>query len=176
MSTAQRDFELSSSWPRPNWSRRLLWLAAIALPMPLIATILFVPLPGKRISAANFRGIRVGMSESELRELLGVPRYESVEMGLVNGPTNYTVNFAKTDEELRARGFKEYVRYVWMSPEITITSIVDTDEKVVCAYSSGGQSRNVRGFLGLTTTRQLRPAAVTYADDRDSRSRVPVSD
>ena len=51
--------------------------------------------------------------------------------------------------------FQEYVRYVWISPRITITSIVDADDKVVCLYSSGGQSRDLHGLLGHTTTQQL---------------------
>ena len=93
MRTSQRDFDYSFSRRRSTWPRRVSWLAAIVSPIPLIATLAFVPLPKEKVTAANFRAIRVGMSMSDLREILGVPRYESVETGLVNGPASCTVNF-----------------------------------------------------------------------------------
>lgn len=155
MGSAPQEFEHRLARPTSTWPRRVVWLAAIVLPIPLVATLVYAPLPGGRVTTANFRAIRVGMSISELRALLGLPRYESVEMGLVSGPTNYTVNFDASDQELESRGFKEYVRYVWISPQITITSIVDTDGKVVSAYGSGGQPRDLRAFLGSTETQRL---------------------
>jgi hypothetical protein len=155
MGTAQQEFERQFKQPTSTWRRRVFWLAALMLPIPLIATLAYAPVPGEKVTVVNFRAIRVGMSLSELRDILGVPRYEWVGMGLVSGPTEYTVNFEATEEEMRARGFKEYVHYQWNSPEITITSIVDADAKIVCVYSSGGQSRDLSGILGHTTTPRI---------------------
>gem|GEM_PF-3714096 len=159
MNIAQQEFELRPTRPTANWPRRILWLSMTVLPVPLIATLAYAPLPGGRVTAANFRAIQIGMSISELRALLGVPRYESTELGSVSGPTSYAVNFEASDEELQARGFQVYARYTWISPQITITSIVDADGIAVCVYSAAGQARDLRSFWGGTTTQHLRPRA-----------------
>jgi len=87
---------------------------------PLVATLIFIPWPAETVEMANFRAIRVGMSQSELRKSWA-HRDLSVELGLVSGPTTYAVNFVLDEDEMRARGFQAYLRQVWISPQITIT-------------------------------------------------------
>lgn len=142
----------------PSRKRRRIafFAAAVALPLPLVATLFLAPWAAEQVTAANFRAIRIGMSQSELEKLLGPSRFDSHELGLVTGPTTYTANLGQNEKELRARGFQEWLRQVWVSPEITITAIVDAERCVVCAYSSAGQARDLRGLLRMTTTERLR--------------------
>lgn len=126
---------LPARTPR-NWPRYVVLVLAVSM----LALLVFGPRPPERISLANFHALRRGMSRADLRDLFGPPQYESLELGLVTGPDRYTVNFAETNAQKRARGFQEYLRQQWMSPEITITVITDDKEKVVCLYRSGGQA------------------------------------
>ena len=155
MGSRSDEVENPSARARSRWPRRSLLLAAVALPLPLLAVLIFFPSPEETVTPANFDAIRLGMSQSELRKLLGPPRFDSVELGLVNGPASYTVNFALTEDELLARGFQEYLRQVWISPQITMTVVSDADQRVVCTYSGGGQSRDWHGWLRHTTTQRM---------------------
>lgn len=97
-----------------------------------------------QIRHRNYSRIHVGMSQADLRSLLGCdPDYKVSELGLVTapeGPECYSTNFGAKPEELRSRGFKECQRLQWHSPEITISVILDSSGIVVCRYKSGGQT------------------------------------
>ncbi len=54
-----------------------------------LSFLVFLTRPPKApnaITSANFRRIEAGMSQAELRSLLGVPEYDVTELGLVDGP------------------------------------------------------------------------------------------
>ena len=94
-----------------------------------------------QISHRNYSRIHVGMSQADLRSLLGCdPDYKVSELGMVSGPDDYASNFGTKPEELRKLGYKECQRLQWHSPEITISVILDSTGIVVCRYKSGGQT------------------------------------
>jgi len=114
-------------------------LAILATLTGVVALVL-VPLFKNPVSRANFGRIHVGMSQAEVYRLLGQPEYQSVELGLVDGPETYTINFGQTVEERRRRGFREYQREQWCASGITITVIADLDHgRVVCRYIVEGE-------------------------------------
>jgi hypothetical protein len=126
---------------RWNWPRSLSWLAllAAALATFMLALVLW---PHGTVTRANFQRIRVGMSQADLRDLLGQPEYDTVELGLVKGSETYSLNFTESEEKRRERGFRNYRRQQWSSSEITIIAISDLEGSVVCRYAGGGQRRS----------------------------------
>lgn len=123
---------------RPRYWLLLVFLASL---MALIIVVLILK-PRGNITQATFQKFRIGMTESGLRDLLGRPDYQTVELGLVRGPMSYSVVFGSnspTKEELRQQGHRDYTRQQWDSTEITITAISDTEGTVVCCYSGQGQ-------------------------------------
>ena len=62
-----------------------------------------------------------------------------VESGLVDGPETYVTNRDQSDDERRRRGFRDYRRQQWTSPEIEIIAIINADGRVVCRYSCAGR-------------------------------------
>jgi hypothetical protein len=133
---------------RPPWR----WLSSRSLLTLSILTgvgvaLLLVLWPSNPVTRANFRKIQVGMSQAELRSLLGPPEYQTVESGLVDGPEVYVTNQNQSDEERRQRGFREYLRQQWTSAEIEIVSISDSEGTVVCRYSGEGRRLDWIAFL-----------------------------
>ena len=78
------------------------------------------------------------MALADLTEMLGKPSIQIAELGKVDGPETYTLNFSQTEAERRARGFQDYQRLQWDSREISITVITDPAGTVVCRYKSEG--------------------------------------
>ena len=108
----------------------------------LLTTVsLVVLLPRERVTRANLEKIELDMSQAGLHGLLGPPDYQTVELGMVNGPNSYSTNFGDSAKELRLRGYRDYTRQQWHSPEITIITISDAEGRVVCKYSGEGQRR-----------------------------------
>ena len=69
-------------------ARTLAWIALLLLG----ALLVFVFWPRERVTPQNFSKIHIGMSQAELRHLLGYPHFQVVELGFVDGPETYTVN------------------------------------------------------------------------------------
>jgi hypothetical protein len=123
-----------------DWLRSHPRLALLATAVAAVA-VGFVWWPREAVTRANFQLIQVGMSQADLCDLLGRPDYDTVELGLVQGPETYTVNFSQSDDERHRRGFRNYRHQQWTASEITIVVISDPEGHVVCRYSSEGQGR-----------------------------------
>jgi hypothetical protein len=126
---------------RTRWLRsRILWFV-VALSIAAIV-FSFRPKPAstlKPITEATFTEIRIGMSLADLTDLLGKPSLEMAELGKVDGPEDYILNFAEPEAERRARGFQDYERRQWTGRDITIIVITDPAGNVVCRYKSEGR-------------------------------------
>jgi hypothetical protein len=103
--------------------------------------------PRGAATQANFERIQVGMSQADLRGLLGRPEYDFVELGLVQGPEIYALDFGRTADQLRQRGFRAYRRQHWRSLDMTFTVISDPAGGVVCRYSRYGGKGTSPGWL-----------------------------
>jgi hypothetical protein len=102
---------------------------------------LILMFPQERVSQANFEKIELGMSQAAVQRILGPPEYQTIELGMVQGPKTYSIDFHARPEELRLRGHRDYKRQQWSSPEITIIVIWDAGGSVVCRYTGEGQRR-----------------------------------
>lgn len=120
--------------------------AVLVLIGAAIVTLLVVAAsngPRNAVSLANYQRIQIGMSQVEVSRLLGgPPQFQKRQLGRVDGPDKYVINFGNEQEKLRNRGFRDYEWQQWHSGEITIAVVSDLDGIVVCRYSSPGQSRN----------------------------------
>ena len=126
-------------------------LISVAVTVGVLALLVFV-WPKGHVTRASFAKIRIGMSQSELHDLLGcAPDHRAMDLGRVDGPDRYAVNFAIDPKELRRKGYQDYWREQWTSAEVTITVITDLKGQVVCRYSGGGQSR-LRDFWNWFST------------------------
>jgi hypothetical protein len=105
----------------------------------VVGAALFVAWPKNPITRANVARLQIGISQAELRHLLGEPDSQIVESGLVDGPEHYITNRDLSDDERRRRGFREYRREEWTSAEVDVVVISDTEGRVVCKYSGPGQ-------------------------------------
>ena len=121
-------------------------LAIVALAI-VVATVTVAVWPKQRVTAANFDKIQIGMSQAELRELLGTPEFDFVELGLVEESEGYVTNKNFNEEQLRQRGFRDYRHQQWTSTEITISVISDQEGEVVWRYRGQGQPGNWDAFL-----------------------------
>jgi hypothetical protein len=70
-----QDVRESMPWRRPSiWRRRLAWVGGLAV---VVAALLYVALPAvvslPRLQVENYPLIRVGMTRSEVKQLLGGP-------------------------------------------------------------------------------------------------------
>jgi hypothetical protein len=84
-----------------KWSRLL--LCSLAGLLALSAALFVAFHRSEPVTTASFDKITLGMSEAELQSLLGQPKYDSVEPGLVNGPESYINNSSLTVEQARKR-------------------------------------------------------------------------
>ena len=128
------------------------FLTAIATVLALV-TLMFISWPRERITPANFAKIQIGMSKAELRSMFGPAENETVELGIIGSSGAYGIVLGHPDpQDLRRKGYREYIRQTWISPAITITAVSDLEGKVVCRYSGDGQVRNrPRTFLSWFT-------------------------
>jgi hypothetical protein len=115
----------------------------------IVVTVILTLWPRQRITAANFSKSQIGMSQAELRGLLGDPEFDSVLFGLVEGPKTFITkfDFSNEQEQLRQRGFQDYRFQQWTSSEISIVVVSDQEGQVVCRYSSEGRPWEWRRFL-----------------------------
>ncbi len=118
------------------------WLLVVFLACLMALIVVLILKPRGNITQATFQRIRIGMTESGLRHLLGRPDYQTVELGLVRGPMSYSVDFGSNKELLRQQGHRDYARQQWSSAELTIIAISDTEGKVVCCYRGEGQKNS----------------------------------
>lgn len=127
-------------------------LISVAVVVGLVALLVYA-WPKGRVTRASFAKIRIGMSQTELHDLLGrAPDLRAMDLGRVEGPDRYAVNFATDPKELRRKGYGDYWREQWTSSEVTIIVITDLKGQVVCRYTGGGQSR-LRDFWNWLSTR-----------------------
>jgi hypothetical protein len=124
-----------------KWGRLLTLLVAAILVIGLVSLLLFLrsSTPPSPVTRANFQRIEVGMSQSDLRSLLGAPEYDATELGRINGPDSYSLNFIQSEKERRQSGYRDYRRQQWTSSECSIIVISDPERKVVCRYTREGQ-------------------------------------
>ncbi len=129
-----------------NWVRSRPFLAFIAFAI-VVSTLVIALWPKQRITKANFDKIQIGMSQEELRRLLGPPEFDKVEVGLVKDPNTYSITLSTPPEELRRQGHKDYRWQQWTSSEISIVVVSDMEGQVVCRYPGPGQEWDWREFL-----------------------------
>lgn len=137
---------------RQRVGSRLLWLAVVLVVVAIAFCLRPRPAGTKKpITQATFDEIHLGMRQAELLEMLGKPDFETAELGKVNGPESYSLNFSQSEAERRARGYEDYHRRQWTSSAITIIVITDAKGAVVCRYSGEGNRvswwRAVRAWL-----------------------------
>jgi hypothetical protein len=128
-----------------NWVRSRPFLAFLAFAI-VLAALVFALWPKQRITKANFDKIQAGMSQEELRQLLGTPYFDNVQLGLVIDPQTFAPPSGPPGE-LRRKGYKEYRWQNWASSEISIGVVSDSEGQVVCRYSQPGQEWDWREFL-----------------------------
>ena len=104
----------------------------------VLAGVFFL-LAHETVTPANFGRLRIGLSQAEVHELLGPPRGRWNDVGNVTGPDQYATNCTQDKESLLAKGYQEYLREQWSSPEITIIAVFDQDRRLVCRYRRPGQ-------------------------------------
>src|SRR5690348_12010127 len=88
------------------------WLSLTILALfLLLVTLIVSKLPRERVTQANFQRINIGMSRAEVQDLLGMPVYQTVELGLVHRPDLYSVHVGRptyTQTELLRQGYQCY--------------------------------------------------------------------
>jgi hypothetical protein len=108
----------------------------------VIAALVLSMVLWERVTRQKLGAIRIGMSQAELRHLLGPPDNRVVETGLVNGPGHYSTNSFLSEDEKRRMGFRTYQREQWSSREVSIVVISDLQGKAVCRYAGPGHKRD----------------------------------
>jgi hypothetical protein len=95
-------------------------------------------LPQERVTRANYEKIQLGMSQADLRLLLGRPQVQAVDLGMVQGDSYLTYLPGGSPPD---KGFRKCMRQQWDSPEISIVGVFDTEGRVICRYTGEGQRR-----------------------------------
>ena len=75
----------------------------------------------------------------DVEKILGPHRYDYTEYGTIGKTGAYVTNNSLSDQEKLDRGYQLYRRLHWISPEITITVIIDVNGRVATRYRSDGQ-------------------------------------
>jgi hypothetical protein len=134
----------------------------------VVATVTLTLWPRNRISAANFDRIQIGMSQAELRGLLGSPQIDDFELGKARGSEEYVSarddgvllltnrvgttcldgDYRYSKVELRLMGFQDYQCQTWVSSEIRIYVISDQEGHVACRFRHEGRPWDWHRFLG----------------------------
>ena len=78
-----------------------------------------------------------------------------MELGWVQGPALYSVNFSRDEAKLRREGYRTYRRQQWTSSELAIIVISEPEGGVVCRY---------RGLLRWTDQHHKRTGAWPHRD------------
>jgi len=136
-----------------RWLRSYRFLAFIGLAW---VALVFTFWPRQRVTEANFLKIKVGMSEADLRVLLGAPKLDEVVFGLVVAPDRfmhcdnnrkewYDNHFGK--QQLLELGYRNYRRQEWTSSEITIVAVFNQQGPLVCWYKGEGEPWDWLEFL-----------------------------
>ncbi|WP_442511270.1 hypothetical protein SH528x_002940 [Novipirellula sp. SH528] len=115
------------------WGVLLGLLFAITIIVPVV--LAFWP----RVTAANYARINIGMPMQDVEKMLGPHRYDYTEYGIIGKTGAYVTNGSQSDQEKLDRGYQLYRRLHWISPEITITVIIDSNGVVATRYRSDGQ-------------------------------------
>ena len=124
----------------------------------LIAIIATAILQQKmHVTAAAFQRIQIGMTRTELHEMLGRPQHQQIVFGVVQDSSTMAINFSGDQEELRTKGYTDYIMDQWSSSTITIVVAVDGDDRVVCRYTSTGQSQTLLGYIWPRRSVSLPP-------------------
>jgi hypothetical protein len=114
-------------------------MVAVAAAALVILAALPIFAPRERVTRANFARIETGMTEAELRRLLGGrPDYCAEEMGRVVDAGNFVINGGPSAAS--REGYRVYRRLQWSSPETTICVVLDATGRVACRYSGSGQT------------------------------------
>ena len=129
-------------------SRRTTFVAACAGLLLIVVVCVAVVLRSKpQITRTTFQNIRIGMTRTELHDLLGEPGSQQALLGIVNSSTSMTINFREDQARLRDSGYRDYIFESWFSPTITIMAYVDANDRVVCRYSAAGQNQTLLGRI-----------------------------
>jgi hypothetical protein len=113
------------------------YVALVFLGCVVIAGIVIMLLARERVTEANFVKVTLGMSEADVRRLLGPPDFEpGCRPALYDAAELYDA----ADFHF-ATGYRYYTRQQWSSPEITIALCSDPDDRVAHRYRGEGQRR-----------------------------------
>ena len=132
--------------PTRTKTKLLSWVIVLGA-MLLIALLVPVVLSlWPRVTAENYARIDVGMALADVERILGKPRYDDTEYGVIGETGAYVINDSLSDEEKRDMGYRKYRELQWDSPEITIVVVFDSNGLVATRYRSEGQ-RNGHSFF-----------------------------
>ena len=111
-------------------------LGAMLLIALLVSAVLsFSP----RVTAENYARIDVGMAMADVEQILGKPKYDDTEYGVIGNTGAYVTNYSLSDQEKLEIGYQKYRRLQWTSPEITIVVVFDSNGLAATRYRSEGQ-------------------------------------
>lgn len=92
-----------------------------------------------RVTAESYAQIDVGMSLADVERILGKPRSDNAEYGVVGETGAYVINNSLSEQEKLEMGYRKYRRLQWMSHEITIVVVFDSNGRVATRYRGEGQ-------------------------------------
>ena len=125
--------------PKRNKAKILHWVTVLGA---LLLIALLVPVAisfWPRVTAENYAQIDVGMSLADVERILGKPRYDNAEYGIIGETGAYVTNRSLSEEDKLAMGYRKYRRLQWMSHEITIVVVFDSHGLVATRYRGEGQ-------------------------------------
>jgi hypothetical protein len=129
-----------------NWKIRTLLI------LLLLAVLLAVRIRQGQLSraefAAEFAAIQPGMTHDEVERRLGKkPGYQKMMLGKVISPTSFASNSNPLPKD-RHR-YQQYDFQQWTTSELTVMIVFDLEGRVVCRYSSAGQTSWPRSLSDL---------------------------
>lgn len=139
--------------------RRQLFVFGMIVVVAALASFMWLSQGTGSVSQESVALIEVGMSRSGVHEILGTPDLQFVNVGRVNGPTEFVTNTSLTASETAARGFSKHLFEQWSTTSFTAILIFDQTDTVACQYSSHGQYQSLLGRLWPRETVEWPPKA-----------------
>ena len=125
--------------PKRHKTKFLYWVTVL---VALLLIVLLVPVAisfWPRVTAENYAQIDVGMSLEDVERILGKPRYDEAEYGVIGETGAYVTNKSLSEQDRLEMGYRRYRRLQWMSHEITIVVVFDSNGVVATRYRGEGQ-------------------------------------
>lgn len=150
-------------------NRRILIAFAVMLMLPVLVVFGLARSLPKKLTRQNVATVKIGTTRDALRELLGDPDYQLIQLGRVEDESTFVTNYAMSPSQQKAAGHRKYILEQWSSREMTFTAIIDRSDRVVCRYISSGHSGSPFGMFVQNTHVTLPPEDTD--DDPDSETK-----